>query len=163
MKDLSKQNMKIFMEIRKEMINLAQIPRAYSEVYSFLNALGNNYISKIPNTLYNTIKENRDKSYSPIYYSNENIHKYNISQEGLALISAINLQYWCDSKEQKLALKEAYINNDTIEKEKYSYDNLFKKEDSKLVGENCVDIIEYKECFFNKIINRIKSFFSQLR
>lgn len=145
------------------MINSAQIPRAYSEVYSFLNALGNNYIRKIPNLLYDTIRENRDKNYNPIYKATESITKYNISQEGLALISAINLQYWCDNEEQKQALKEAYINNDIIEKEKYSYENLFKNnEKSKKLGQteaNCVDIIEYKESLFNKIISRIKSFF----
>ncbi len=149
------------------MINSAQIPRAYSEVYSFLNALGNLYINKIPNSLYNTIQENRDKNYNPIYKATENITKYNISQEGLALIAAINLQYWCNSEEKKQALKEAYINNGTIEKEKYNYDNLFKNnrkiEELKETKTNCSDIIEYKESFFKKIIDKIKSFFVRIK
>ena len=83
------------------MINSAKIPRAYSEVYSFLNVLGNYYINKIPDAIYDTIKENRDKSYTPIYDKNENITQNSISQEGLALISALNLQYWCNDEEEK--------------------------------------------------------------
>lgn len=39
------------------MINSAKIPRAYSEVYSFLNVLGNYYINKIPDAIYDTIKK----------------------------------------------------------------------------------------------------------
>ena len=92
------------------MINSAKIPRAYSEVYSFLNVLGNYYINKIPDAIYDTIKENRDKSYTPIYDKNENITQNSISQEGLALISALNLQYWCNDEEEKTKLKEITIN-----------------------------------------------------
>ncbi|MCX4302678.1 MAG: hypothetical protein K1W33_08025 [Clostridia bacterium] len=140
------------------MINSAKIPRAYSEVYSFLNVLGNYYINKIPDAIYDTIKENRDKSYTPIYDKNENITQNSISQEGLALISALNLQYWCNDEEEKTKLKEIYINNDKIENEKYSYDNLFKN-NSKQEASTQTDIVEYKESFFRKIVNNIKKFF----
>ena len=88
------------------MINSAKISRAYSEVYSFLNALENYYISKIPDAIYDTIKENRDKNYNPVFKDNEIIKKNDISQEGLSLIAAINLQYWCNNPEEKLKLKE---------------------------------------------------------
>ena len=42
------------------MVNTVKIPRAYSEVYSFLNTLGSEYIYKIPEEIYNTVKENRE-------------------------------------------------------------------------------------------------------
>lgn len=114
------------------MINSVKIPRAYSEVYSFLNALGTYYISKIPDAVYDTIKENRDENYNPIFNKNESITENNISKEALSLISAINLQYWCHNEDEKKILKEAYINNDNIEKEKYSYDNLFKNNENQI-------------------------------
>ena len=39
----------------------------YSEVYGVLEMLGEEYINAIPKKMYTFIKENRDKSYNPIY------------------------------------------------------------------------------------------------
>ncbi len=143
------------------MINSAKIPKAYSEVYSFINALGSSYISKIPVSVYNTIKKNRDENYNPMFNRDESIIKSNISKEGLALISAINLQYWCNNEDEKAKLKKIYIHNGNIEKQKYSSDNLFNninKENMKI--ENiCVDLMEYKQSFLQKIIRKIKKIF----
>jgi len=140
------------------MINIANIPRAYSEVYSFLNVLGNNYISKIPKSIYDTIKNSRDKSYNPKYTDIQNISSETISKEGLSLIAALNLQYWCEDEVQKQELKEIYVNNERKEAEKYN--NVFKedytnkKDDTK--KEASTEIIEYKESFFRKLLNKIK-------
>ena len=93
------------------MIGTANIPKAYSEVYSFLNALGSDYINKIPAQIYNTIKNNRDIGYSPKYDKTQTINEDNISKEALSLISAINLQYWSTCENEKNELKREYINN----------------------------------------------------
>jgi len=152
------------------MINTAKIPTAYSEVYSFINALGNNYINKIPTKLYNTIKDNRDKDYNPIFNSSQKLDSTMITQEALSLIAAINLQYWCDNDAEKQELKQIYIGNTKLEEEKYSYENLFKNREktqplnnnidntSQPVSEN-LSLTEYKESIFKKIINKIKRFF----
>lgn len=142
------------------MINLAKIPRAYSEVYSLINALGDIYINKIPNTIYNTIKNERDINYNPIYEANKPISNQNISYEGLTLISAINLQYWCVNQEEKDELKQIYLSNTKLENEKYNYDNLFKKPMQEKNAEP-VALVEYKESFFTKIIQKIKNFFKK--
>lgn len=137
------------------MINSAKMPRAYSEIYSLINALGDSYINKIPTSIYNTIKIERDTNYNPKYESSKSISAKDISYEALALISAINLQYWCVDQLEKNKLKEIYSNNTKLEYEKYSYDNLFKKpvQDETVKP---VALVEYKEKFFTKIINRIK-------
>ena len=142
------------------MINSAKIPKAYSEVYSLINALGDSYINKIPSSIYNTIKVERDINYNPKYESSKSISAKDISYEGLALISAINLQYWCTNQEEKNKLKEIYFNNTKLENEKYNYDNLFKKHVQNEVRES-VALVEYKERFFTKIIKKIKSFFKK--
>lgn len=151
------------------MINIANISKAYSEVYSFLNVLGNNYISKIPKSIYDTIKNSRDQSYNPKYTDVESISNQTISKEGLSLISALNLQYWCEDEAQKQELKEIYANNARKETEKYN--NIFKenysntKDDTKNnindkisdnIREASTEIIEYKESFFKKLLNKIK-------
>lgn len=87
------------------MVNTVKIPRAYSEVYSFLNTLGSEYIYKIPEEIYNTVKENRDKEYNPVYQKEQTLKEGMLSIEALSLIAALNLQYWC-SDEEKKELKE---------------------------------------------------------
>ena len=115
------------------MINIANTNKAYSEVYSFLNTLGDEYISKIPNKIYLVIEENRDKTYNPEYLIDQEVTTKTFSKEALALIAALNLQYFCEDKEVKKKLNESYLRNTEIEKEKYSVDNLFiKKEEVKI-------------------------------
>lgn len=144
------------------------MPRAYSEVYSFINALGNEYKDKIPCKIYETIRDNRDKDYNPIITKEKNIKKGMLSHEALSLISALNLQYWCNDNEEKKKLKEKYIENTKKEQEKYSYGNLFKnmqkndediqsKEESKTEG---IQMIEYKEQkWYQKIFAKILNIF----
>lgn len=140
------------------MINPAKIPRAYSEVYSFINSLGNNYIKKIPELIYNKLKNERDVNYNPIYETNKEISDKDISYEGLVLISAINLQYLCDNPLEKEELKKIYINNTRLRNEEFNYGNLFKRSDKK---ENTTQnaLVEYRDGFFTKFIDKIKSFF----
>lgn len=132
------------------MINTIKIPRAYSEVYSFINALGDEYKEKIPTKIYNTIRDNRDKEYNPVIKKEYTIKKGMLSHEAITLIAALNLQYWCEDSEEKKILKETYIENTKKEQEKYSYENLFKNnknpidEEVDIPKEN-VEMIEHKE------------------
>ena len=137
------------------MVSTVKIPKAYSEVYSFINTLGIEYIEKIPNKIYNTIRDNRDKEYNPIYKKEQTIKEGILSYEALCLLSALNLQYWCNDNEEKSLLKQKYIENTKKEQEKYSYDNLFKNKSK--IAENIskeqenTAMIEYKESIFTKI------------
>lgn len=131
------------------------MPRAYSEVYNLINALGDSYVNKIPTSIYNTLKTKRDTNYNPKYEKDQVITDKDISYEGLALISAINLQYLCDNSLEKDELKKIYINNTELENKKFSYDNLFKKPVQNETVRS-VALVEYKQGFFTKIINKIK-------
>lgn len=111
--------------------------RAYSEVYALLNVVGDEYVNKIPEKIYNAIKDNRDFNYNPEYKENQIMAKDNISKEALSLIAALNLQYWCEDENEKNRLKQCYIENGKREEEKYSYENLFKKD--------AVEVIKIKE------------------
>ena len=108
------------------MINIANMPRAYSEVYALLRTVEDEYRNKIPEKIYYAIKDNRDFNYNPKYSENQAMTKDIISKEALSLIAALNLQYWCEDEEEKKRLKKCYIENGKREKEKYSYENLFK-------------------------------------
>ena len=87
-----------------------------------------------------------------------------ISQEALSLIAALNLQYWCKDENEKIKLKQTYIENTKKEDEKYSYDNLFKhksNENRKVInGETSIQkatsIVEHKESLWIRILHKIK-------
>lgn len=146
------------------MINTVKIPRAYSEVYSFINTLGLEYKEKIPNKVYDTIRNNRDKEYNPIYKKEQTMQEGILSHEALCLLSALNLQYWCNDDEEKNILKQKYIENTKKEQEKYSYDNLFKNKQPKVVENTSkelehTEMIKYKESIFTRIKNWFKRTF----
>lgn len=122
------------------MINRMNISKAYSEVYSFLEAIGEEYMDKVPRKIYNHIKENRDMKYTPIYKKEQRIAESEISKEALALIAGLNLQYWCEDEKEREKLKECYATNAKKEDRSY-YENLFpekpeKKEEKRLVQYN---------------------------
>lgn len=137
----------------------------YSEVYQVLNLLGNEYINKLPNSLLNMLKENRDINYSPQYNEDEPLNKQNIKKEALAIIALLHLNYWCESEQEKLEIKQILKNNENKYeqelREKYNPDNIFNKskQEHETIAEPQVSMIEYKESFFKRIINKIKNIF----
>ena len=139
----------------------------YSEVYSVLNMLGEKYISKIPKSLFNFIKQEKNNDYNPVYSKNVLLSKQKIKRKSLSLIAIMHLNYWCDTEEEKKELKEIFKKNqekhDAYIKEKYSVDKLFEKPKTETKKEipstNEVAMVEYKENVFKKILNKIKNIF----
>lgn len=140
----------------------------YSEVYSILNLLGNSYISKLPKSLFKMIEDEKLDTYNPQYTEDKSLNEQNVKRESLAMIALFHLNYWCNSDEEKQQLKQLFKTNEEKHqaeiREKYNPDNLFKNRnpqpivDSQPVA-NKVAMVEYKESFFKKIINKIKSIF----
>ena len=92
---------------------------AYSEVYIFLNMLGESYINKISKKVFETIKNNRDLNYNPeIKITNDGNLEYAFSREALALISALNLQYFCKDDVEKQKYVQRYNDNNKKEQER---------------------------------------------
>ena len=76
--------------------------KIYSEVYSILQLLGQEYIRKLPEKLINHIKKNRLLSYNPFYTLEKDLAKQDIQKESIALIALMNYKYWAkDNKEKK--------------------------------------------------------------
>lgn len=143
-----------------------QTQEIYSEVYSILNLLGENYIQKLPVSLFNMIKEEKRQDYNPQYDSKINLEQQNIKRETLSMIALFHLNYWCNLDEEKNELKTLFKTNEEKYqaeiREKYNPDNLFKKrslqqEESTITNE--VAMVEYKEPLFKRIINKIKRIF----
>mgnify|MGYP006959218034 CR=1 FL=1 len=141
----------------------------YSEVYSILNLLGNNYIAKLPKSLLKMIEEEKSSTYNPQYSEDKSLNEQNIKRESLSMIALFHLNYWCNSNEEKEQLKQLFKSNEEKHqaeiREKYNPDNLFKSRKPEIIEEtkiiaNDVAMVEYKESIFKRFINKIKSIFN---
>ena len=144
----------------------------YSEVNSFLNLLLEEDRIKIPLKLRKLINDERLKDYNPQYSFEKPIDEQEISDEALAMIALLHINYWCNDNEEKERINNILKNNEDKYqaelREKYNPDNLFKKQKSeKLNLENNTiteetAIIEYKEKnFLKKIFDKIKHLFKK--
>lgn len=153
------------------MINKSLMPKAYSEVYAFITALGEEYKNQLPTDVYNNIKEKRDLSYNPKYDINQTVDDSTFSIEALSLIVALYLEYWCTDENEKEEIKQALEENQRKQDEKYSYENLWKnkkqqeanasqegefKNDLKMENTKHTEMIKHKENILTRIINYIK-------
>lgn len=135
----------------------------YSEVYQVLNLLGNEYIDKLPKSLFNMLEEKRNINYEPKYTEDLPLNKQNIKKETLSIIALLHLNYWCENVNEKNELNQMFKNNedryqDELRK-KYDPDNIFKKHIQENIIKNEVGLVEYKESIFKRLINKIKSLF----
>lgn len=140
--------------------------KAYSEIDEFLGLLSEEQRNKIPQKLREFFKEEKDQEYKKEINPNVAIKEQDLKEETLGIIALLNLQYWCENDNEKQRLKQVYAKNEEnyqkVLQEKYNPDNLFKKrisqqEENIIINE--VSMVEYKEPFFKRIINRIKRIF----
>lgn len=141
--------------------------QAYTEIDNFIELLDDYNKNKVPKKLREFFKEEKDNNYTKVIDVNIPIKEQNLKEETLALIALLNLQYWCEDEEEKKRLKTIYAKNQKEYEdrlyEKYNSNDIFKKKE-KIVTENIIkqeenmQMIEYKEPVFKRIINKILNF-----
>lgn len=140
---------------------------AMTETLHYLKGINQKDLNKIPNKFMEFLKKNADNNYKCNFDYTKPLKDLELCDETRGIIAMICLNYWCETEDQK----EAYINHlKENEKhyqqeliEKYNPDNIFKKSDKEPeieqdFSQEKVAMIEYKESFFRKIINKIKCF-----
>ena len=142
--------------------------QAYSEIDEFLSLLDEDQKNKIPEKLRTFFKEEKDNSYHKNINPNVAIEERNLKEETLAIIALLNLQYLCNNEEEKKRLQDIYAQNEKEYQEKlyeqYNPNDIFKKKNkiteeiSNDVADN-MQLVEYKEPIFKRIINKIMEFF----
>lgn len=139
---------------------------SYVEILEILKYMDKIYIDKIPQKLIQFFEENKAKDYEFEYNSTLELDKQNLNDNTLALLAMLNLNYWCENEEHKKELISKYNENEKKYqeelREKSNPDDIFKnrqqvKNISKENTENIVDMVEYNEPIFKRIINKIKS------
>lgn len=142
--------------------------KAYSEVWSILNALGETYFCKLPDKLIDFVKREKDDTYNPIYSVEDDFEYQNISEDALNFVTFLNLKYWCDEEEKAEILSVLRENDSKSElkseiEEQCKADVKFEIEEySKVVNEEqCLPIVQEKISFKVKVINIIKKIFKR--
>lgn len=133
--------------------------KMFSELYEIFNYLPEELLSKIPEELKENIINNRDKLYKYQYNSELKIYENQMMDETKDFIAGLYLNYMCDQSEKDVLLNECTKNDEKDERilrEKYNPDDIFKDEIKVEKTSASNDLIEYKETFLKKLINKIK-------
>lgn len=132
----------------------------YSKVYKELNEifkyLPEEILNKTPLELINKIKEEKDQEYNYTVTHIEDFSNQEMLKETKAVLAILYRDYWADEEERREIIQQErkeYIEEEEKKKNQKLKD-IFKEE--KNIKENVSQaIIEYKEGFFKKIINKI--------
>jgi hypothetical protein len=123
----------------------------YEEVYEVLSCMDKMTVMKIPSSILNKIKDNRNINYETKINKNDIFNEQNLSKEAVDLLCWLNYTYLIDNeKKYSINKKIAKINIEQEKQKRKQYDpnNLFK------IGTNFVDngiqqesnrMVEYKE------------------
>lgn len=137
--------------------------RVFSEVYVILNQLDEKYLKKIPEKIFNQIKENAKVE---VDYIDKNIplEEINLMEETREFLAIISYYYFCDEEERQKwdeILNENERKYQEKLKQKYNPDKMFKTKQENINKEENIelDLVEYKENFIVRLINKIKQFF----
>lgn len=133
---------------------------AFSEVLDILQHSEIEVIEKIPLEIIKKIKEKSCKDYVSKIDKDKNI---SISDKAEAILAVLYQDYLCDDDEIDEFNNQIIENEEHYQqelREKYNPDKIFKnaKQENKVASQE-LQMIEYKENPFKKLINRIKMFF----
>lgn len=144
---------------------------AYSEVYEILNLLDKDYKEKVPDKVRTFFEEERLKDYKPEIDTDTPLIDQNLKRETIVLLAILNLNYWCETPEEKQEILDELSQNEKEKQdllEEYNPDNLFKKKQNDVVeNEDTINIqevslVEYKkQGLFKRILDKITRFFKK--
>lgn len=150
----------------------------YSEVYSVLNLLDENYLRRIPEDILFFIKENMSEDVDYMD-KNQSFDEIKITREAEDMLALLTYHYLCDDTEKVEVNKVMEENEKKYQeelKEKYNPDDVFSNAKVSEVQGNSessnvnnisnstiesAEIIVTKESFISKIINKLKGFFKK--
>lgn len=141
--------------------------RAYTEVLEMLKYLPYEELNRIPKEKIDFFERNKDKSYKFNISLEKPLAEQNISIEANSVIITLFRDYFAtDTQREKLKniLEQNEMKYQEELREKYNPDNTFKKCNQKNeINENIIQnensLVEYKETFFRRFINKIKNIF----
>ena len=144
---------------------------AYAEVDEILNLLEKEYRERVPEKIRNFFKEEKMPDYNPKIEIGKQLTEQNLKRETMVLLAILNINYWCDSEDEKQMFIDEMAKNEEEKREleeKYNPDNLFKnRKNNELNSDNAdetqnISLVEYKkQGIFKRILEKITKFFKK--
>ena len=147
---------------------------AFSEVLDIIFNLSEEEYKKIPKEFLQFIEESSNQDYEFVYDSSRTLDEQNVLPETKTIIAIICRDFLVDKEEKEKIIQKdkKEIEKYEIElREKYNPDNIFKNRNENIQKEiteeaqiqsnnnNQLAMVEYKQSFFTKLIQKFKNFF----
>ena len=137
---------------------------AYAEVYTILQELNEEEYNKIPPEVIKTIEANRNEEYEYELDDELDLKDQPMLPETKAILFNLFRDYLANPEQKTKIIRmqnEARQKNELKKQQMYNAD-IFANKPKKNLAENSnetMQIVEYKESIFKRILNKIKSFF----
>ena len=137
---------------------------AYAEVYTILQELNEEEYNKIPPEVIKTIEANRNEEYEYELDDELELKDQPMLPETKAILFNLFRDYLATPEQKAKIIRmqnEARQKNELKKQQMYNTDVFANKpkENQSSNNNETMQIVEYKENFFKKILNKIKSFF----
>lgn len=137
---------------------------AYAEVYTILQELTEEEYNKIPPKVIKTIEANRNEEYEYELDDELELKDQPMLSETKAILFNLFRDYLATPEQKAKIIRmqnEARQKNELKKQQRYNTDVFANKpkENQSSSNNETMQIVEYKENFFKKILNKIKSFF----
>lgn len=137
---------------------------AYAEVYAILQELNEEEYNKIPPEVIKTIEANRNEEYEYELDDELELKDQPMLSETKAILFNLFRDYLATPEQKAKIIRmqnEARQKNELKKQQMYNTDVFANKpkENQSSNNNETMQIVEYKENFFKKILNKIKSFF----
>ena len=137
---------------------------AYAEVYTILQELNEEEYNKIPPEVIKTIEANRNEDYEYELDDELELKDQPMLPETKAILFNLFRDYLATPEQKAKIIRmqnEARQKNELKKQQMYNTDVFANKPKENLAENNneIMQIVEYKESIFKRILNKIKSFF----
>lgn len=145
-----------------------EFSESISETLDILNHMDKVYMDEIPKKFIDFLENNKSNTYETNLNHSQKISEMKLKEKTKDILAIIYMKYWCSPEEKKDILDLFNENEKKYQeelREKYNPDDIFNKNEAQRITEEKhsvekVNIAEYKESFFKRVIKKIKSFFS---
>ena len=137
---------------------------AYTEVYTILQELNEEEYNKIPPEVVESIKVNRSEEYEYFLEDELELKDQPMLPETKAILFNLFRDYLANPEQKSKIIRmqnEARQKNELKKQQMYNTD-VFANKPKENLAENSnetMQIVQYKESVFTRILNKIKSFF----
>ena len=137
---------------------------AYTEVYTILQELNEEEYDKIPPEIIETIEVNRNEEYNYELDDELELKEQPMLPETKAILFNLFRDYLATPEQKAKIIRmqnEARQKNELKKQQMYNTDVFASRKNKNFSkpDNETMQVVEYKESFFKKILNKIKSFF----